>query len=174
MLLTPIGEALLPHARLLQREADSAIDEINALRGLAKGTIKVGAIGSVASLVLPLAIGRVLQRWPNLRVRSSRACGTGWRALAGHEIDLALDVEQPESDEIAPIADCRWQRPQLCRGGDGASAARRARALAGRHARPALGIAAARHRALRTTAAGVRRAGPGDAERRSRRARSPC
>ncbi len=109
MLLTPVGEALLPHATLLQREAESAVDEINALRGLARGTIKVGAIGSVVSLMLPLAIGRVLQRWPNLRVVVVEGV---WdhlaRALVGHEIDLALDGEQQESDEISAVADCRW------------------------------------------------------------------
>src|SRR4051794_27548339 len=110
MSLTPAGVALLPHAALLQREAEAAVDEINALRGLVKGTIKVGAIGSVASLVLPQAIGRVLQRWPNLRVRVVEGV---WdrlaAALVGHEIDLALDGEQPESDEISAIADCRWR-----------------------------------------------------------------
>jgi DNA-binding transcriptional LysR family regulator len=30
------------------------------------------------------------------------------QALISHEIDLALDVVQRESEEISPIADCRW------------------------------------------------------------------
>jgi DNA-binding transcriptional LysR family regulator len=110
MVLTPIGQALLPHATLLQREAENATEEINAMRGLAKGTIKVGAIGSVASLVLPLAIGRVLQRWPKLHVQIIEGV---WdrlaQALINHEIDLALDVARQESDEIVPIIDCHWE-----------------------------------------------------------------
>lgn len=68
MQLTAIGSALLPHATLLQREADHAREEIDAMRGLAKGTIRVGAAASIATLVLPLAVSGVLARWPNLRV----------------------------------------------------------------------------------------------------------
>lgn len=105
-----IGRALLPHARLLQREAAHAEEEIRAMRGLAKGTIRVGAVGSVASLVLPLAIGRVLQRWPQLQVQVLEGV---WDLLADalvrHEIDLALDVEKPDTDEIVGIADCHWE-----------------------------------------------------------------
>lgn len=88
--LTAIGEALLPHATLLQHEAEHAREEIDALRGLAKGTIKVGAVGSIASLVLPVALGRVLDRWPNLRVVIVEGV---WDrlvdALLTHEIDIA-------------------------------------------------------------------------------------
>ena len=65
MQLTAIGSALLPHATLLQREADHAREEIDAMRSLAKGTIRVGAVASIATLVLPLAVSGVLARWPN-------------------------------------------------------------------------------------------------------------
>ncbi|MBB4517521.1 DNA-binding transcriptional LysR family regulator [Paraburkholderia fungorum] len=68
MQLTAIGSALLPHATLLQREADHAREEIDAMRSLAKGTTRVGAVASIATLVLPLAVSDVFARWPNLRV----------------------------------------------------------------------------------------------------------
>ncbi len=68
MQLTAIGSALLPHATLLQREADHAREEIDAMRSLAKGTTRVGAVASIATLVLPLAVSGVLARWPDLRV----------------------------------------------------------------------------------------------------------
>ena len=110
MQLTAIGSALLPHAMLLLREAEHARDEIDAMRGLAKGTIKVGTVGSMASLVLPLAIGRVLDKWPNLRVQIIEGV---WDRLAEglltHEIDLALSIAAPDTDEICAIAECRWQ-----------------------------------------------------------------
>ncbi|RJF91944.1 LysR family transcriptional regulator [Noviherbaspirillum saxi] len=110
MLLTPIGEALLPRATLLQQESAHAIEEINAMRGLAKGTIKVGSIGSVASHILPMAIDRVLNRWPNLRVYVIEGV---WDRLAEglnkHEIDIALGVAMEDSDDIVAIADCRWE-----------------------------------------------------------------
>jgi DNA-binding transcriptional LysR family regulator len=109
MALTAIGHALLPHAMLLQREAEHAREEIDAMRGLAKGTIKVGAVGSIASLILPLAVGRVLDKWPNLRVEITEGV---WDRLAEglltHEIDLALSIAAPDTDEIGAIPDCRW------------------------------------------------------------------
>ena len=110
MQLTAIGQALLPHASLLQREADYAREEIDAMRGLAKGTIRVGAVGSIASYVLPLAVGNVVARWPNLRVEILEGV---WDRLAEglvkHEIDLALSIAMPDTEEIIAIADCRWE-----------------------------------------------------------------
>ena len=110
MLLTDIGGALLPHATLLQRESEHAAEEINALRGLAKGTIRVGAVGSIACHVLPLAIGRVLGKWPKLHVQVVEGV---WDRLAEgltkHEIDLALAVAGGDTDEIVAIKDCLWE-----------------------------------------------------------------
>lgn len=109
MQLTTIGSALLPHAQLLERSAAHAAEEIAALRGLAKGTIRVGAVGSIASLVLPLAIGNVLKKWPNLQVYVIEGV---WdrlaEALVTHEIDLALGVAADSTDDVMAIADCRW------------------------------------------------------------------
>jgi len=110
MQLTAIGSSLLPHATLLLREAENATEEINAMRGLAKGTIRVGAVGNVASLMLPLAIGAVLEKWPQLTVFIIEGV---WDRLAEglvkHEIDLALSAVADTPDEIEAIADCRWQ-----------------------------------------------------------------
>jgi len=39
---------LQPHALLLQRESEHAKEDIKAMLGLAKGTIRVGAVGSIA------------------------------------------------------------------------------------------------------------------------------
>jgi len=109
MQLTTIGAALLPHAELLQRSAEQAAEEIDALRGLSKGTIRVGAVGSIACLVLPLAIGSVLKKWPNLQVYVIEGV---WdrlaEALVKHEIDLALGVAADSTDDVIAIADCQW------------------------------------------------------------------
>jgi DNA-binding transcriptional LysR family regulator len=110
MQLTAIGTALLPHATLLLREAAHAAEEIKAMRGLAKGTIRVGAVGTIANLILPLAISAVLKKWPNLTVFVIEGV---WdrlaEALVRHEIDLALGATTDTLDEIEAIADCRWQ-----------------------------------------------------------------
>ncbi|MFT3721483.1 LysR family transcriptional regulator [Pseudorhodoferax sp.] len=110
MQLTDIGRALLPHATLLQREADHAEEEIKAMLGLAKGTIRVGAVGSIACHVLPLALGSVCKKWPNLRVHVVEGVWDRLAdALVAREIDLALGVATSDSDEIEAIGDCRWE-----------------------------------------------------------------
>ena len=109
MLLTAFGQALLPRATLMHQEAWHAAEEINAMRGLAKGTVRVGAIGSVASAILPRAIAAVLARWPGLRIEVVEGV---WDrradALLRHEIDIALGKQMEDSADICAIADCRW------------------------------------------------------------------
>ncbi|TDF62168.1 LysR family transcriptional regulator [Cupriavidus sp. L7L] len=109
MVLTAYGEALLPHATLLRHEADHAIEAVRALRGLASGTIRVGAVASVVSGVLPQAIEAVLARWPNLRLRIIEGVGDFLAdALAKREIDLAIGIALPENDEICAVSDVGW------------------------------------------------------------------
>lgn len=110
MRLTPMGEALLPHATLMGRVTEHASEEINSLRGLTKGTIRVGGIASAVSLILPVAIHRVFTQWPNLQAQIIEGV---WdrlaEALTKYEIDLALGVATVESDDIVPLADCCWE-----------------------------------------------------------------
>lgn len=100
MQLTDIGRALLPRATLLQHESALAKEEIDAMRGLAKSTVRVGAVGSIAASLLLRAIGAVPHRWPRLRVEVLEGF---WdrlsSALVQHEIDLALAVSIPDSAE---------------------------------------------------------------------------
>ncbi len=110
MLLTDIGQMLLPHASLLQRESELAREEIDAMRGLAKGTIRVGSVGSIACKVLPDAVERVLKKWPTLHVQVVEGVWDRLAdALARYEIDLALAVDLPDTEDILSIKDCRWQ-----------------------------------------------------------------
>lgn len=109
MQLTATGQALLPRAELLKHEATQTMEEMNALRGLAKGVIRVGAVGSVTSLVLPRAIDSVLGKWPNLKVVILEGA---WdrlaQALLHREIDLALGAAGAGTEEIQEISDCCW------------------------------------------------------------------
>lgn len=110
MQLTDIGRALLPHAQLLQREAQVAREEIDALRGVARGTIRVGAVASISGSVLSGLLARVLERWPGLRVQVLEDVWNNLaEALVRHDVDLALGVEVADTDEVTSIKDCRWQ-----------------------------------------------------------------
>ena len=111
MQLTDIGRALLPHSMLLEREAEHAVEEIKARLGMSKGTIRVGAVGSIACRVLPLAISSTCKKWPNLQVYVMEGV---WdrlaNAMVSHEIDLALGVANENiSDEIVAVKSCRWE-----------------------------------------------------------------
>src|ERR1700757_4631528 len=94
MQLTDIGRAFLPHATSLHVEATQALEEIQALRGAAKGTVRVGAVASIASSILPPAIERTLTKWPGLHFEVFEGV---WDLLAAslskHEIDLALGAD---------------------------------------------------------------------------------
>src|SRR6185295_19023242 len=60
MELTSFGIALLPHATVLSEEAALALDQINALRCLGHGTLRIGPIGSAAITMLPAVLERML------------------------------------------------------------------------------------------------------------------
>lgn len=110
MKLTDIGEALWPRAALIEAEARQARDDIDALRGLSRGTVRVGAVASIACLVLPQAIKRLLEVSPGLRIQVIEGVWDRLAdALSHHEIDLALGVDAPDTDAIVAIRDCVWQ-----------------------------------------------------------------
>lgn len=110
MQTTAIGNALLPHATLLTREASQAMEEMNALRGLSRGAVRVGAVGSIACLVLPMAISAVLEKWPKLTVTVVEGV---WdrlaEALLTREIDIAFGTAGSSVEDIEEIGDCRWE-----------------------------------------------------------------
>lgn len=110
MMLTDIGRALLPHAKQMQHNARVAREEIDAMRGLAKGTIRIGAIASISSIVLPELLSSVLARWPGLHVQVVEDV---WNNLAQSlikgEVDLVLGVEVPDTEEIVSVKDCQWK-----------------------------------------------------------------
>lgn len=110
MVLTEYGQALLPHAMTLQHETGLALEEINALRGLSKGTVRVGAVASVLSAALPQALERVLARWPGLQVHITEGVeDVLTTALLENRIDLAIAASLQETEDISIVADASWQ-----------------------------------------------------------------
>jgi DNA-binding transcriptional LysR family regulator len=106
MELTSFGHALLPHATFLSEEASLAIEQINSLRGLGQGTIRVGAVGSVAISVLPSVLDRVLTQWPKLHVQIVEAVEDLLTVqLTNNAIDVAICGPIPESEEIVQVAE---------------------------------------------------------------------
>lgn len=95
--VTPVGERLLRHAKLVAAQVSDAIEEVEAMRDGSAGQVRVGAGPSWVRRKLPEAIAAVLAERPGLQV--SVAGGFDERLLQGLE-DGALDfvvAEKPLS-----------------------------------------------------------------------------
>lgn len=66
---TPYADALAVHAELVSSEMRSAAETIRAMRGLAKGRVRIGVTPSIASGILPAAVNALLARHPGLVVQ---------------------------------------------------------------------------------------------------------
>lgn len=110
MTLSPYGAALEPYASLLVAEAANAVREIDALRGLSKGLVKVGSVASAIENILPAAVDKLLTQWPGLQVNIVEGLDeelSNW--LEKGEIDLAISFSMPESDQLIMISESGWQ-----------------------------------------------------------------
>jgi DNA-binding transcriptional LysR family regulator len=109
MELTSFGEALLPHATVLSAEGARAMEQINALRGLGQGTIRIGAVASAAIMLLPAVLDRVLTQWPNLQVQITEAVEDVLAvALTSNAIDVVISGPIPESQDIVQVAEHKF------------------------------------------------------------------
>jgi len=69
VVLAPDGEIFARHARLATREIDLAREEIEHMRGNKIGSIVIGCMPLARVDIVPKAVARLLNRFPDLRVR---------------------------------------------------------------------------------------------------------
>ena len=67
MVLSEAGRLLLAHARRTLLESDSVLQEIAALKGMARNEIRMAAVEGVARIFLPSAMARFRRDWPDVR-----------------------------------------------------------------------------------------------------------
>ena len=79
--LTPEGEQILPEAKQILRLLDTMQQKAQNLRDLQDGQVRLAAVRSIATHVLPSAIARFQQKYPRLNVMIT-------------ECDRFLEVEQ--------------------------------------------------------------------------------
>ena len=65
---TLYGEVMIRHARMVLSNLDQAHDEISALRAGLAGQVQIGAIAAAAATMVPLAIARVKELYPQLQI----------------------------------------------------------------------------------------------------------
>jgi DNA-binding transcriptional LysR family regulator len=100
--LTALGETLLPHARRIEAECQFAETEMRALRGGRTGRLRLGAGPLFGDALLPRAIARLHQSFPELRVELDVDINeaTHPRLFEG-ELD-AVFCRLPEPAELPP------------------------------------------------------------------------
>lgn len=110
MALTDGGRLLLPHARHLVAEMQNTRDELAALRGLRRGTVRIGAVAAVLRTLVASAIGGVLVETPDLAFELVEGVdGELLDALLTRRIDLAVSSQPLDHDEVVPIGECTYR-----------------------------------------------------------------
>ena len=107
MILTDFGRTLVPHASRLLFEMEQTAEALDAVRGLKKGAVRMGAVATVARGMLPEAVEALLANAPELRVSLLEASAPRlFEALANYEIDLAIAGAGQFSEHIETMAEC--------------------------------------------------------------------
>ena len=103
--LTVAAEALLPHARSLIAASEAALAAV-AMEN--HGVIRLGAVESISSFLLPGVVTEFRSRWPGVEVQVTIGlCDDLRRRVQRGELDAALTVEGSES---APTDPEGWSR----------------------------------------------------------------
>ncbi|GKX61764.1 LysR family transcriptional regulator [Pragia fontium] len=106
--LTELGVAILPHAERLLNIAHSAFDDIQRIvvEG-GDGTVKIGLVPSVSSLIFPSIPELIAEQFPTLRVEFHDRTNDGLlTGLESGALDFgigALDSSVPGTLEIYPL-----------------------------------------------------------------------
>ena len=89
--LTPEGEVLLRHARLILQSVHDATVAMEELKGLTKGEVKLGVPSSLGSYYLPDILMGFKSQYPNLKLTIVEAgTETIRRMLLDKELDLGI------------------------------------------------------------------------------------
>ena len=104
MSLTPAGEILFRHARRLTAPMEAAVSELEMLRGLKTGTVRIAAVESVGLSFLPTLIGDFSRNYPRLHLDISiLPANSVIEAVAAESADIGfgfVPVKSPVVDIV--------------------------------------------------------------------------
>jgi LysR family hydrogen peroxide-inducible transcriptional activator len=108
VMVTPVGEQILGHARLALEQTETIQQVARAQRDPLAGLLRVGAIQTLSPYLVPLLLKPLKERCPQMKlVLSEEVTESLMRRLHRHEIDAALvatDEEGPDL-EVQPLFD---------------------------------------------------------------------
>jgi LysR family hydrogen peroxide-inducible transcriptional activator len=110
--VTPIGAAILAHARLLVEQADAIEQVARAHQDPLAGPLRIGAIPTLSPYLMPLILLPLKQRYPQLKlVLLEEITDSLLRRLDHHELDgalLATPVADPDLESIPLFDEPFW------------------------------------------------------------------
>ncbi|MCP3723021.1 LysR family transcriptional regulator [Paraburkholderia sp. CNPSo 3272] len=98
--LTPTGEQLAGYAARLRDTWRDALTYRDALRGLERGTLRIGATTTPASYRLPYLVAQFHGRYPQVKLETSSGNSTDVVGMLG-AVDIAL-IEGPVGEQLPP------------------------------------------------------------------------
>ncbi|WP_042265716.1 LysR family transcriptional regulator [Paraburkholderia heleia] len=98
--LTPTGEQLAGYAARLRDTWRDALAYRDALRGLERGTLRIGATTTPASYRLPYLVAQFHGRYPQVKLETSSGNTTDVVGMLG-AVDIAL-IEGPVGEQLPP------------------------------------------------------------------------
>lgn len=104
--LTEAGEIFADHTRKVMRHESWALGEIEALRNLQRGQLRIFCVeGTITSLITP-AIAAFRKKAPDVKLTVTRSGSTGvMRAVAADEADLGLAFDPPKHRDVTVVAE---------------------------------------------------------------------
>jgi DNA-binding transcriptional LysR family regulator len=102
VVLTTAGETLLPLARRVVADADTARDAVQEVVGLRRGRVRLGATPSLCTSLVPLVLREFHARNPDIELHVDEGGSQDLvAALVAHALDLALVVEPARGTDPA-------------------------------------------------------------------------
>jgi len=106
--LTEAGEVLAGRARIIRRELRSATGELEAIRALERGEVRLGSFPTMSASILSDALKEAHARWPGIGVLVTSALRpTLLDMLQAGEIEIALLWSYPWTEEAEKSLDLR-------------------------------------------------------------------
>lgn len=102
--ITPAGETILTHARLLLEQADAIEQVARAQQDPLAGPLRIGAIPTLSPYLMPLILLPLRQRLPQLKlVLFEEVTDTLLMRLRHHDLDAALLATPPGDTELVEL-----------------------------------------------------------------------
>jgi len=100
--LSEAGEVLLAHVRRTYSDFDGTMFELEALKGLRRGTVTIATVESVSEVLLPRLISSFRKTFPdiNLKVIVATSNGAAKRVETG-EADVGFTFDPPEAASLS-------------------------------------------------------------------------